>query len=80
MLKIQPNSRQVPKEEKIVSHKKYNDIIYSWIQCASERDKNNERYIPKQKLVYVKIAADLGLDRRTVAKYIQHMNEIGLLE
>ena len=35
MLKVQPNSRQMPKAKTICSNKKYYDILYAYLQCIS---------------------------------------------
>ena len=49
MLKIQPNSRQVPKAKDICSNKKYYDILYAYLQCISVRDeKSGTRYFSKK--------------------------------
>ena len=51
MLKIQPNSRQVPKKEQVVSNKDYCDLVYSWFQCESKMVVN-ERLVSKAKVKY----------------------------
>ena len=48
MLKIQPNSRQVPKAKDICSNKKYYDVMYAYFQCLSEKDEDGVRYFDKK--------------------------------
>lgn len=78
MLKIQSNSRQVPKKEKIVSNKDYCDLVYSWFQCESKLT-GNERLVSKDKVKYSHIAIQLGMDRRTVAKYVKKLIDLELI-
>lgn len=45
-MKIEKNSRQIPKKESIVSNKNYCDLVYSWFQCESVRlDESEERQV-----------------------------------
>ena len=37
MLERKNNSRQIPKTKDICSSKKYNDILYAYLQCVSEK-------------------------------------------
>ena len=78
MLKIQPNSRQVPKKEQVVSNKDYCDLVYSWFQCESKMVVN-ERLVSKVKVKYSQIGCELGMDRRTVAKYIKKLIDLELI-
>ena len=78
MLKIQPNSRQVPKKEQVVSNKDYCDLVYSWFQCESKMVVN-ERLVSKAKVKYSQIGCELGMDRRTVAKYIKKLIDLELI-
>lgn len=61
-----------------MSNKNYCDLIYSWFQCESNLI-DGERLVPKSKIVYSEMADSLGLERRTVSKYVKKMIEMGLL-
>ena len=42
------NSRQIPKTVKYCTDKRYNDIVYAYLQCISEFDEENKiRYFYK---------------------------------
>lgn len=78
-MEIQKNSRQMPKEEQVVSNKNYCDLIYSWFQCESAVV-DGERRVAKEKVKYSEMAAVLGMDRRTVSTYVKKMLQMGLFE
>ena len=64
MLKIQPNSRQIPKSKNICSNKKYYDILYAYLQCISERDSDtNKRYFYKKDINFSKLGEIFNLSR-----------------
>ena len=64
MLRVQPNSRQMPKTKTICSNKKYYDILYAYLQCISERDEiSNKRYFYKKDINFSKLAEIFGLSR-----------------
>ena len=80
-LQIQKNSRQIPKKDVIVKDKNYYDLVYSWFQTESDYDDENKmRYVPKQKVNYVQMGVQLGMDRRTVSRYVKRLIEMDLLE
>ena len=81
MLKIQPNSRQVPKSKNICSNKKYYDILYAYLQCISERDKeSNKRYFYKKDINFSKLGEIFNLSRQTVSTKFKNLKELGLVE
>lgn len=79
-MEIQKNSRQMPKEEQVVSNKSYCDLIYSWFQCESVVVDGEQRRVAKEKVKYSEMAAVLGMDRRTVSTYVKKMLQMGLFE
>lgn len=81
MLKVQPNSRQMPKTKTICSNKKYYDILYAYLQCISERDEiSNKRYFYKKDINFSKLAEIFGLSRQTVSTKFKNLKELGLIE
>lgn len=77
MLKNQPNSRQVPKDKMICANKKYYDILYSYLQCISEKI-DNKRYFSKKDINFSKLAVIFGLSRQTVSTKFKNLKELGL--
>lgn len=81
MLKIQPNSRQIPKARNICSNKKYYDILYAYLQCISERDaESNKRYFYKKDINFSKLGEIFNLSRQTVSTKFKNLKELGLIE
>lgn len=79
-MQIQKNSRQVPKRDSIVSNKSYYDLVYSWFQTTSLYDEDvKERYVPKAIVNYSSMSKDLGMDRRTVSRYVDRLLDLNLL-
>lgn len=80
MLKIQPNSRQVPKAKDICSNKKYYDILYAYLQCISVRDeKMGTRYFFKRDINFSKLGEMFNLSRQTVSTRFKNLKELGLV-
>ena len=80
MLKNQPDSRQVPKAKNICSNKKYYDILYAYLQCISERNKEtNKRYFLKKDINFSKLGEVFNLTRQTVSTKFKNLKELGLI-
>lgn len=81
MLKIQPNSRQVPKTKDICANKKYYDILYAYLQCISVRDElTGIRYFTKKDINFSKLGDMFNLSRQTVSTKFKNLKELGLVE
>lgn len=74
---IPKNSRQMPKDSKIMANKDYCDLVYAWLQVNSEKDpETNIRYIEKKQVKFTLMAEALGISRQTVsAKFKKLLNE-----
>lgn len=80
MLKIQPNSRQIPKAKSICANKKYYDILYAYLQCVSVRDDNlNKRFFYKKDINFSKLGEMFDLSRQTVSTKFKNLKELGLV-
>lgn len=69
----------MPKTQDICANKKYNDILYSYLQCISQWQKNERRYFLKKEVSYVKLAEKFGLSRQTVSMRFKNLKELGLI-
>ena len=75
-LKIQSNSRQVPKTKEICSNKKYYDVLYSYLQCISELEENSKiRYFSKKEVNFTKLGEQFGLSRQTISTKFKNLKE-----
>jgi hypothetical protein len=64
LLKNKDNSRQIPKTKDYCSNKKYNDMIYAYLQVISEFDESNEnRWFYKKDINFSRLAEKFGLTR-----------------
>lgn len=79
MLKIQPNSRQIPKSKDICANKKYYDILYSYLQCISERNEEGKRYFYKKDINFSKLGEVFNLSRQTVSTKFKNLKDLGLI-
>lgn len=80
MLKIQSDSRQVPKAKDICASKKYYDILYAYLQCISVRDEKSQiRYFSKKELNFSKLGEIFNLSRQTVSTKFKNLKELGLV-
>lgn len=79
-MEIQKNSRQIPSNEIYTADKKYNDLLYGYLQHISVWDKeNNVRYIPKKVIKYTELASVLGVSRQTVSSKFNNLIKKGLI-
>lgn len=80
LLKNKDNSRQIPKTKDYCSNKKYNDMIYAYLQVISEFDESNEnRWFYKKDINFSRLAEKFGLTRQTVSTRFKNLKEIGLV-
>jgi GTP-sensing pleiotropic transcriptional regulator CodY len=82
-LKIEKDSRQVPKIEKYTADKKYNDLLYSFLQAMSYSETINgetNRYVNKEDVVFSRLADQVGLTRQVVSTKFKNLVKIGLVE
>lgn len=80
MLQIQTNSRQVPKTKTICANKKYYDILYAYLQCASVRDEyDGKRYFYKKDINFSKLGEIFNLTRQTISTKFKNLTELGLV-
>lgn len=70
--------RQVVADMSITSSKLFNDYLYGWLVLKADMEAG-VRYIWKRDLVYSKIEEELGITRKTLAKYFGYMVDNGLL-
>lgn len=79
MLQRQENSRQVPKKKEICTNKKYYDILYSYLQCISEKDSDGRRFFSKKEINFTKLSKIFSLSRQTVSTKFKNLIELGLV-
>ena len=80
LLKNKDNSRQIPKTKDYCSNKKYNDMIYAYLQVISEFDDSNKnRWFYKKDINFSRLAEKFGLTRQTVSTRFKNLKEIGLV-
>lgn len=64
-----------------MSNKDYCDLVYSWFQCTSILDEDGvTRFVPISQVNFSAIGRELGMDRRTVGRYVKKLYEQELLE
>lgn len=81
-MKIESNSRQIPKVERYCANKKYNDLLYGYLQEISvkvDRDIGAARLVPKSEINYVQLGKKFNLSRQTVATRFKNLLELGLI-
>lgn len=78
-MKIEKNSRQIPKITEICSDKKYSDMVYGWFQDVSQWDQEGERYVALKDINYQQIGERVKLTRQTVSKRIKNLEDMGLI-
>lgn len=85
MLKIQPDSRQVPSVERYTADKKYHDLMYGVLQELSygEKTPGDEtiiRYVNKKDFSFESLGEKVGLKRVTASKYFKNLIALDLVE
>ena len=80
MLERKNNSRQIPKTKEICSNKKYNDILYAYLQCISEKNENGSRTFDKKEINFTKLGEMFNLSRQTVSTKFKNLKDLGLIK
>lgn len=83
MLKVQPNSRQIPSVEVYTADKKYNDLLYGVLQEISYSETIGSvtiRYFNKKDVVFTKLGERIGLSRQVASTKFKNLIELGLIE
>ena len=80
MLERKNNSRQIPKTKEICSNKKYNDILYAYLQCISEKNENGSRAFDKKEINFTKLGEIFNLSRQTVSTKFKNLKDLGLIK
>ena len=79
-MKIEKNSRQVPKVKEITAEKYYSDVLYSHLQVISERVADQpERFVPAARINYSTLGKELGISRQTIARRFTKLIELNLI-
>lgn len=80
MLERKSNSRQIPKTKEICSNKKYNDILYAYLQCVSEKRNDGCRIVDKKEINFTKLGKVFNLSRQTVSTKFKNLKDLGLIK
>ena len=80
-MKIEKDSRQVPKVKDIMADVKYCDILYCYFQNLSKWDGviGHPRTFTKKEKNFSKISAALKISRQTISKKFNNLLELGLI-
>lgn len=78
-MKTEANSRQIPKTVEYTTDKKYNDLLYSYLQCKSEPGEGGVRFIKKSDINFSKIGDDLNISRQTISKRFKNLLQLELI-
>ena len=70
--------RQVVSDKSITSSKSFNDYLYGWLVLHSHED-DGGRFVMKRSFVFSKMEKELGMTRKTLAKYFDYLLEVGLV-
>jgi hypothetical protein len=70
--------RQVVSDKSITSSKSFNDYLYGWLVLKAQEE-NGERFVMKRSFVFSKMEKELGMTRKTLAKYFEYFVEVGLV-
>lgn len=77
-MKIQKNSRQMPKNPEVTANKIYSDILYGYFQEISIRE-DDIRYISKEQSNSTTLSNTLQISRQTISKKLNQLIELGLI-
>lgn len=84
MLKIQPDSRQVPSVRMYTANKKYYDLLYGVLQEISYLDYTfdglQRRFINKKDIKFTDLANRVGLTRQSASTKFKNLISLGLVE
>ena len=75
---MEKDYRQVVVDVRITSSKLYNDFVYGWVVLHSVEE-DGIRFILKKDFVFVQVADELGINRKTLTKYFSYLIEVGLI-
>lgn len=81
-MRIEKDSRQVPKTKDIMANAKYCDILYCYFQNISTWDgiEGHPRIFTKKDKNFSKISEYLKISRQTVSKKFNNLMELGLIK
>lgn len=79
MLKVENNSRQVPKTATVCANKKYYDIMYAYLQCISEAGEEGKRYFKKKDINFTKLGNLFGISRQTASTKFKNLKDLCLI-
>lgn len=82
IFKPEKNSRQLPSVMKYCADKKYNDLMYGYLQNISgyNKDKPEDRIVKKSEINFTRIGEMLKISRQTASKYFKNLVMLGLVE
>lgn len=67
--------KQIIADQKVTSSKSFNDYLYGWLVMRADED----RKIEKKSFVYSQAEHELGMTRKTIAKYFEWLLSEGLV-
>lgn len=78
---LKTNSRQIPKNQEVCANKKYNDVLYSYLQVISQfnPETDTNRWFSKKDINFSKLGEKFGLSRQTVSTRFKNLKEMGLI-
>ena len=79
-LEIKKDSRQIPRTKDYCADKKYNDVLYAYLQVISRKEADKStRWFYKKEVNFSKLAEKFGLTRQTVSTRFKNLKELGLV-
>ena len=77
---IDKNKRRIPTGEGVMEDKKFNDLVYAYLQSISYRDPEKEdRFLFSNQLNYTKIAKELRMNLKTLKSKIKYLFDMGYI-